>query len=287
MKSISSKLKDELEALESWMSVRRYSNQTISCYLSTLTVFFEYFSSYAPSEITKEQVNQFNIHYILQKKLSASYQSQFVNALKLFYRVHSINRIEVENLIRPKKPFQLPKVISSEEVAQIINATNNLKHKCMLSIIYSGGLRRGELLNLTITDIDSKRMLILIRQGKGMKDRVVPLSLVVLEMLRTYYTAYKPKQYLFEGKNGGRYSERSINLVFKKAVRVSGIKKLINLHILRHSYATHLMEAGTNLRYIQELLGHKSSRTTQIYTHVSTHEINKISSPIDKLNLKK
>jgi integrase/recombinase XerD len=97
MKSISSKLKDELEALESWMSVRRYSNQTISCYLSTLTVFFEYFSSYAPSEITKEQVNQFNIHYILQKKLSASYQSQFVNALKLFYRVHSINRIEVEN----------------------------------------------------------------------------------------------------------------------------------------------------------------------------------------------
>jgi integrase/recombinase XerD len=287
MKSISSKLKDELEALESWMSVRRYSNQTISCYLSTLTVFFEYFSSYAPSEITKEQVNQFNIHYILQKKLSASYQSQFVNALKLFYRVHSINRIEVENLIRPKKPFQLPKVISSEEVAQIINATNNLKHKCMLSIIYSGGLRRGELLNLTITDIDSKRMLILIRQGKGMKDRVVPLSLVVLEMLRRYYTAYKPKQYLFEGKNGGRYSERSINLVFKKAVRVSGIKKLINLHILRHSYATHLMEAGTNLRYIQELLGHKSSRTTQIYTHVSTHEINKISSPIDKLNLKK
>jgi len=190
-------------------------------------------------------------------------------------------------VIRPKKSFQLPKVISEGEVAQIINACANIKHKAMLAMIYSAGLRRGELLGLKIKDIDSKRMIISIRQGKGMKDRNVPLSQVVLEMLREYYKKYKPMEYLFEGQGGGQYSERSIELVLKKAVRDAGIEKNINLHMLRHSYATHLMEAGTHLRYIQELLGHKSARTTQIYTHVSNLEISKIGSPIDKLNIKK
>ena len=157
----------------------------------------------------------------------------------------------------------------------------------MLSLIYSAGLRRSELLNLKNLDIDSKRMLISVRNAKGMKDRMVPLSPTILEMLREYYMQYKPKDYLFEGQYGDRYSERSLELVLKKAVNHAGIKKNVHLHMLRHSYATHLMEAGTHLRHIQELLGHKSPKTTQIYTHVSREEISKIISPLDRLKLKK
>lgn len=140
---------------------------------------------------------------------------------------------------------------------------------------------------MRVQDIDSKRMMIHVRNGKGAKDRMVPLSPVVLDLLRVYYKAYKPKDYLFEGQYGGRYAERSLELALKKAVLDSGIQKNINLHMLRHSYATHLMEAGTNLRFIQELLGHKSPKTTQIYTHVSSQALSKVVSPLDRLNLKK
>lgn len=277
----------ELLRLREWMNIRRYSEQTIACYIHTLNVFFDFFEERLPGDITQQDVMDFNVGYVLKRGLSPSYQSQFVNALKLHYRVNNHGKIEVGTLTRPKKPFQLPKVLSTDEVTRILNATKNVKHKCMLSLIYSAGLRRAELLNLKITDIDSNRMIINIRQGKGMKDRIVPLSVVVLEMLRSYYKQYRPKAYLFEGQEGGRYSERSIELVLKKSVSDAGIEKTVNLHMLRHSYATHLMEAGTHLRYIQELLGHKSPRTTQIYTHVSTHAIGNIGSPIDRLNLKK
>lgn len=156
----------------------------------------------------------------------------------------------------------------------------------MLSLIYSAGLRRSELLNLKIKDIDSKRMLININAAKGMKDRIAPLSETVLNLLRAYYTEYTPKEYLFEGQKGEKYSERSLALVLKKGAHLAGIQKNINLHMLRHSYATHLLENGTDLRYIQELLGHKSSKTTEIYTHVSRSAISKIKSPIDKLKIK-
>ncbi|MBI3235205.1 MAG: tyrosine-type recombinase/integrase, partial [Bacteroidetes bacterium] len=152
--------------------------------------------------------------------------------------------------------------------------------------IYSAGLRRSELLNMKIKDIDSKRMQIRIKQAKGRKDRVVPLSLTVLELLRIYFKAYKPKEFLFEGQGGELYSERSIALVLKKGCEKAKINKKVNLHMLRHSYATHLLEAGTDIRFIQELLGHKSSKTTEIYTHVSMKAINKIGSPIDTLDIK-
>jgi site-specific recombinase XerD len=178
-------------------------------------------------------------------------------------------------------------VISEEEVAMIINSAVNIKHRTMLAMLYGTGLRRGELLNVRITDIDSKRMMIMVRNGKGARDRMVTLSPVILDMLREYYKKYKPKEYLFEGQYGGKYGERSIELVLKKAVEQAGIQKNINLHMLRHSYATHLMEAGTNLRFIQALLGHKSAKTTQIYTHVSSEALSKVVSPLDRLKLKK
>ena len=165
-----------------------------------------------------------------------------------------------------------------------MDQTRNLKHRMMLSLIYSCGLRRGELLSLKPVDIDSKRMIVVIRNGKGRKDRIVPLSPKILEQLREYFRMYRPQVYLFEGQvTGTAYDERSLQQVLKQAVVRADIRKPVTLHWLRHSYATHLLESGTDLRYIQELLGHSSSKTTEIYTHVSTHAIGKIRSPFDSL----
>jgi integrase/recombinase XerD len=175
-------------------------------------------------------------------------------------------------------------VLSKQEVKQILEVLRNQKHRAMLSLIYGCGLRRGELLNLRPNDIDSKRMLVIIRNGKGFKDRIVPLSTKLLTMLREYHTVYKPETFLFEEAEAGKpYDERSLQQVLKQAIAKAGIKKPVSLHWLRHSYATHLLENGTDLRYIQELLGHKSSRTTEIYTHVSTKSIQNIKSPFDEL----
>lgn len=284
-RQISTETQYLLNKFTNWMEVKRYSKSTIESYTNALLVFFSYHHTKNADQITNQDVMDFNTQYILRKNLSATYQSQFINALKLFYQILKNHKLEVEKLIRPQQGHKLPKVISEEEVAAIINACQNLKHKTMLSLIYSAGLRRSELLNLLKTDIDSKRMMITIRNAKGMKDRNVPLSPVVLTMLRNYYVEFKPEEYLFEGQYGGAYSPSSLEKTLKTAVALAGIKKNINLHMLRHSYATHLLEAGTNLRHIQELLGHKSPKTTQIYTHVSTEQLGKITSPLDKLKL--
>lgn len=190
----------------------------------------------------------------------------------------------MEKIYRPKTEKLLPNVLSKEEIKKILNAHSNIKHKTMLSLIYSCGLRRSELINLKPSDIDSKRNVVIIRQSKGKKDRIVPLSIKILMMLRDYYLDYKPKTWLFEGQNVGEmYSEKSLQSVLKQALSKTKINKPVTLHWLRHSYATHLLEAGTDLRYIQELLGHNSSKTTEIYTHVSTKNIQQIKSPFDDL----
>ncbi len=284
---LTAQLREELIGLVVRMRNKRYSERTVESYIKVLVLFFNYYAGKDLLAINNSDVISFNNDYILKKGLSATYQSQFINGLKLLYETITGKSLDIDLLERPKMPMQLPKVLSEEEVAAIINGLSNKKHKTMMSLIYSAGLRRGEVLGLTLKDIDSSRMLIMVRKGKGMKDRVVPLSAVVLEMLREYYKEYKPKEYLFEGQYGGKYSERSIELVLKKAVKKAGLKKEVNLHMLRHSYATHLLEGGTNLRFIQELLGHRSPRTTQIYTHVSTQQLGKIISPLDKLILKK
>jgi integrase/recombinase XerD len=192
--------------------------------------------------------------------------------------------MEVDFSQRPRREKRLPNVLSKKEVKAILEAPTNLKHRAMLSLIYACGLRRSELLNLTLKDILSDRNLIFIRQSKGKKDRMVPISSKIIEMLRDYYKAHKPKKWLFEGQiQNEKYGERSIQLVLNHAVAKVKIDKPVSLHWLRHSYATHLLESGTDLRYIQELLGHSSSRTTEIYTHVSTHNLQQIRSPFDDL----
>jgi integrase/recombinase XerD len=181
--------------------------------------------------------------------------------------------------------IMLPSVLSEEEVFRLLKQVDNLKHKTALSIIYSAGLRIGELINLKINDIDSARGQIRILQGKGKKDRVSLLSTNILKMLREYYKEYRPKEWLFEGQFGGQYSQGSIQEVFRQAKKSAGIRKRATVHTLRHSFATHLLERGTDLRYIQELLGHQSSRTTEIYTHVTEKGFKNIISPFDNLDL--
>jgi integrase/recombinase XerD len=176
-------------------------------------------------------------------------------------------------------------VLSEQEVKMIFNHVDNLKHKCILSLTYSAGLRLGEVINLKPTDIDSKRNYVIIRQGKGKKDRYSLLSVRILELLRQYYREYQPKEYLFEGQFGGPYSATSIHNILKAAVTKAGIKKRVTVHTLRHSFATHLMENGVDIRYIQTLLGHQSSRTTEIYTHITQRGLGKIKSPLDNLDI--
>lgn len=267
-----------------WLRSKRYSENTIKTYSEALKSFFAFFNNKSLNEITNEDVIHYNNEFILEKGLSASYQNQIVNAVKLFFVTQQNIKIDVDKIHRPKKSKTLPNVLSKEEVKLILDAHKNIKHKTMLCLIYACGLRRGELLNLRPTDIDSKRGLLIIRQAKGRKDRIVPISEKIIEMLREYYKMYKPKVWLFEGQTAGeQYSEKSLQNVLKQSLEKANIRKPVTLHWLRHSYATHLLEAGTDIRYIQELLGHKSSKTTEIYTHVSTKSLQKIKSPFDDL----
>lgn len=287
-KTNSSSLTDDtvanLEKFKRWMRSRRYSESTIETYSDAMRAFLTYYRHKSIRSICNQDLLDFNNDYILKKKLSSAYQNQVVNAVKLFFRQIENKAMDVELIHRPKRSKPLPNVLSKDEVKRILEAHINIKHRTMLSLIYSCGLRRNELLKLRPTDIDSKRNLITIRQSKGRKDRIVPLSEKILIMLRTYYAAAKPEVWLFEGQTKGQpYDERSLASVLKQAVQKSGISKPVTLHWLRHSYATHLLEAGTDLRYIQELLGHSSSKTTEIYTHVSTKNIQNISSPFDSL----
>jgi site-specific recombinase XerD len=182
---------------------------------------------------------------------------------------------------RPNKKERLPEVISQETILKIIKSIQNIKHKCIISLLYSGGLRRQEVLNLKITDIDSERMMVRINGGKGNKDRYTILSQALLIDLRLYYKMYLPKTYLFEGATGGKYSPTSVAKILKKATKRVGITQNITPHMLRHSFATHLLESGTDLRHIQTLLGHTSSKTTEIYTKVTFSSIQNIKSPLD------
>ncbi len=273
-----------LFSFKNYMNYRRYSQNTIKTYSDALDVFFRFFQNKTIEDLTKEDLIHFNSEYILKKNLSASYQNQVINAIKLFYRNRFNRSMEVDYIQRPRREKRLPNVLSKDEVKSILEAPTNLKHRAMLSLIYACGLRRSELLNLTLKDVLSDRNLLFIRQSKGKKDRVVPIGNKLIEMLRDYYKAFKPKKWLFEGQfPNTKYSEKSLENVLKQSLTKAKITKKVSLHWLRHSYATHLLESGTDLRYIQELLGHSSSRTTEIYTHVSTKNLQQIRSPFDDL----
>jgi integrase/recombinase XerD len=268
-----------LERLEQ----ERYSANTIKTYTHYFRDFISAFAEKELQHITKEEINAFILRLIHEKNISSSQQNQRINAIKFYYEKVLDRNTEYYQIDRPRKEKKLPNVLSKEEIGKMIKSTENLKHKCLISVIYSCGLRRSEAVNLRIEEIDSSRMLIKIIGAKGKKDRYVPLSAVLLELLRNYYRKEKPAKWLFEGIGGRQYSATSIYNVVKNTARKAGLKKRIYPHILRHSFATHHLEQGTDLRFIQEFLGHESSKTTEIYTHVSNKELLKFKNPFDDI----
>ncbi len=273
-----------IEEFPDWMKVHRYSPNTIRLYSDGIRKFFRYHRGKRVEELSNRDLEDFNRGYVLRKGYSGSYQNQVINAVKLFYRKMERRMMVIEEIERPRREHMLPNVLGKEEVKSILSAPVNLKHRAMLSLIYACGLKRSELLNLKLTDVESDRGLLGIRQSKGNKDRVIPISEKMVMMLREDFRSYRPKVWSFEGQvRGEPYSAEGFQEALKKSVAKAGIRKPVTLHWLRHSYATHLLESGTDLRYIQELLGHKSSRTTEIYTHASCKNIQQIKSPFDNL----
>jgi site-specific recombinase XerD len=267
------------------LEVMRYSKSTMKHYVLCLGEFIAYFEykNQKIDNLTSADILMYMNYRVNVDGISESYQNQLINAVKFYYEKvlgHDRERYVID---RPRSTYKLPTVFSEEEVAEILKQVRNKKHYAMLVTIYSAGLRVSELINLKVNDIDSKLNVIWIRAAKGKKDRSTLLSERTLHILRAYYKAYRPKHYLFEGMDGKPYSARSIQNILKKAMQEAGIKKKGSVHTLRHSFATHLLENGVDLRYIQFLLGHVSPKTTEIYTHVSTKKLSKITSPFDRL----
>lgn len=262
---------------------KRYSENTIKTYSGYFKDFMHYFEGRDLSQIKLQEINDYILALIQSANISGSEQNQRINSIKFYYEKVLGREKQLINIERPRKEKALPDTLSKNEIRLILDNTANIKHKCMLELIYSAGLRRNEVLQMKLKDIDSERMLVKICGGKGRKDRYSLLSKSVLTHLKQYFIAYKPKYWLFEGLNGSQYSSSSITRVLKRSAMKAGIKKRVHLHMLRHSFATHLLEQGTNLRVIQNLLGHESIQTTEIYTHVSNLELTKVVNPIDEI----
>ena len=262
------------------LELKRYANNTVKTYVSCFEAFINHYKHLEPEHINENDIRAY-LQKLIQEGSSNSYVNQSINAIKFYYEVVMEMPNRFYGMERPRREEKLPKVLSKKEIISIIEHTNNIKHRCVVSLLYSAGLRRNELLNLVPEDIDGKRMTIKVRTGKGNKDRITILSETVLRELRDYYKIWKPKTFLFEGPMGAKYSAESVAKVVRQAAIDARIKKRVSPHMLRHSFATHLLEAGTDLRYIQVLLGHKSTKTTEIYTHVATNIFFKIKNPLD------
>lgn len=262
------------------MQIRNYSQQTIRSYLGRLSELSKYFNQ-STDTITVEQVKQYLHYRVTVEKVSVSTVNITISAYKFLHNDVLQNGYEKIDIVRPRREKKLPVILSRSEINKIIEVTQNIKHKAILMIIYSGGLRISESINLKITDIDSSRMQICVRMGKGHKDRHTLLSRKALELLRIYYKQYKPRIWLFEGQTVGKYSKRSIQKIFQRAKMNAGITKPATVHTLRHSFATHLLEQGVSIQIIQLLLGHSNPRTTSVYLHVQQYSLDKVTSPAD------
>jgi site-specific recombinase XerD len=235
------------------------------------------------TSLSKEKVQAYLLWLLRERHYSEANLHTAVNALKFYFEQVEGKTKEFYDLPRPKKPFKLPSVLSEQELISLIQKTENLKHRALLMTAYSAGLRVSELVSLKIADIDSGRMLIHLHGAKGKRDRMVPLSQKLLATLRAYFRLYRPKVYLFEAEPARSYNAHYAQAVLREAKQKAGVYKKGSVHLLRHSYATHLLEAGTDIRYIQNFLGHKSLQTTMRYTHVSQLKIEAIQSPLDRL----
>ncbi len=263
----------------------RYSEQTIRAYKPKFEEFINYYNELEIDQIDEARITKFLQYLVNERKVSISAQNQSINAIKFYFEKVRKGERKIYYVDRPRTEKILPDVLSEEEVRRLLNAVSNIKHKCILMLIYSAGLRLSEVVDIKMEHIDSDRMQVKVVDAKGKKDRYSLLSPKFLKLARTYYAQYRPTKWLFEGLGQQRYSGRSVQSIVKSAVRKSGIKKRVTVHTLRHSFATHLLEKGVDLRYIQSLLGHASSKTTEIYTHITPKGFDQIESPLDGLDI--
>lgn len=273
-----------INIFKDYMIRKRLSISTIESYTTAIKNFLIH-TRKESGEISHQEIDQY-IRHLVDLNYSSSSQNVVVSSIKLFYeKIHNY-KIDIQKLERPKPAKPLPKVIAREDIFRMLSLIRNYKHQTALLMLYSLGLRRSELLNLKLTDLDSKQKIVSIRNSKGQKDRALPMSDKLLGRLKKYYHSYQPEIYLFEGaEKGTPYSATSLAKVFHKYMDQIRPGYGYTLHCLRHSYATHLLEDGTDLRYIQVLLGHKSSKTTEIYTHVCIRDLKNIHSPGDRFDM--
>jgi len=263
--------------------LKRYSQNTVKTYSSCFLKFMLFFKTQKLETIGKAEIKRFLLHLIEKEKVSAATQNQYINAIKFYYeKVLGQEKIKFP-IERPRKRNHLPRVLSETEVFRLLSVTKNLKHKSITSLLYASGLRVGEVINLKPSDLNFHNFTKLIKQSKGFKDRISILGEVTKPVLEKYLKLYQPNDFLFEGQFGGKYSPRSINKFLKHNAKRAGIYTTISAHVLRHSFATHLLNNGTDIRFIQELLGHNSTKTTERYTHVSNRILERVESPIDRL----
>jgi len=280
-RSFNSSQKNVLNAFYTYLKGKRYSISTMKTYVFFIADFIDYHSTKPIDSLTNYDVDRFAENVLAKKGYSISSHRQFVSALKLFIEFQPSINIDKLELQRPKKSKILPTVLSQQEVIILLQNTKNLKHRAVLGLIYSAGLRISELINLELSHISIERKQLLIKNSKGRKDRYVVLSESYIPLLKNYYLSYRPKRYFVEGRIGEKYSASSIRGFLKNSCKASNIIKKVSPHTLRHSYATHLMENGVGLRHVQELLGHARPETTMIYTHVMKKDLLDIKSPLD------
>jgi site-specific recombinase XerD len=282
VKDLDNEKQFEIKKYREYLISHRYGKSTTNSYAQMMINFLG-FHKKKTERLLMSDIHDYNYHFIVKRGYSISYQRQMVSAMKLFFMHIVVPVFSIEELQRPDKEKKLPQVLSKEEVKKLLGNIKNLKHKTIISTLYSSGLRIGELLHLRIVDLDSDRMVIRIVQSKGRKDRIVRLSEANLLLLRMYYKEYRPKKYIFEGPRGKPYSATSIRNILKRGCIKGGITKRVTPHTLRHTYATHMLELGVDLRYVQNLLGHSRPETTMIYTHVTSDKLSKLANPFDDL----
>lgn len=275
------------QAFQDQCVLKGFSQNTLRVYAIEFAQLLYLLKSFPVENLTPEKLQSYFLYCHKELKLSENQIHSRMNAVKFYFEKVLHQEKMFFDIPRPKKPILLPKALNSVEIIKILNSTDNPKHKLILELCYGMGLRVSEIVNIKIEHVDSVAMKVLISRGKGKKDRYVNLPQAVLNDLRLYYKAFLPKEFLFEGKGGGSYSVRSVQCVFKNALLKAGVKKKVGVHSLRHSYATHLLEFGTDIALIQKLLGHNDIRTTLNYTHVTNRSVGNVASPLDQLRKNK
>ena len=266
------------------LAIKRYSPATIKTYVGLLTVFQAFVGEAPIHTLYTPALLNYVLRIVEANHYTYSSHKQLISAIALFLKEVHRRPVDFSPVYPTRRPQPLPEILSVREVKTLLAASHNLKHRAMLTLVYALGLRSGELIHLKIDDIDGERKVVHLKGAKGNKDRLLPLPDTLRDLLREYYLKYQPQEYLFNGQNHATYSPQSLRKVFNAACQKAGIRKKVTLHSLRHAYATHLLEAGTDVRVIQQLLGHNSIRTTMIYTHVTTPHLMKVPSPLDFLD---